>query len=301
MRVGAVIPQVELAHDASMLRDWAQAADDLGFADVLAVEHVLGFRDEPAQSIYGPVVPDTPMQEPLVLFGYLAAVTRRVSLSTGVLVLPQRQTVVVAKQAAALDVLCGGRLRLGVGVGYVPQEHAALNADYHSRGVRIVEQIDVLRALWTEQVVDYDGRWHHLEGAGINPMPMQRPIPVWMGGMSDHAMRRAAATCDGWMAILLTPDGAARTAIEQLRSYAIEAGRRAGTVGVNVFMFLRMAKPDTWGDLAEGWRELGVSDLSVDFTGSGFASVQQHIDALQRVADELGVEPSTPTNSLTAG
>jgi probable F420-dependent oxidoreductase len=293
MRIGVVVPQVEIAHDATMLRDWAQAADDLGFSDVLAVEHVLGFRDQPAQSIYGPVVPETPMQEPMVLFGYLAAFTRRVTLSTGVLVLPQRQTVVVAKQAATLDVLCGGRLRLGVGVGYVPQEHAALNADYHTRGARILEQVEVLRALWTEQVVDYHGRWHQLDGTGINPMPEQRPIPVWMGGMSDHAMRRAATTCDGWMSILLAPDDAARNAIEQLRSYTTEAGRPVHAVGVNVFLFIRTAKPDEWGQLAEAWRELGVSDLSVDVTGSGFTSLQQHIDALERVADQLGVRPIT--------
>jgi probable F420-dependent oxidoreductase len=289
MRVGAVLPQVEIAGDAVMVRDWAQAVDDLGYADILVTEHVLGFRDEPGQSVYGPVLPETSMQEPFVLFGYLAAVTRRVSLSTGVLVLPQRQTAVVAKQAAAADLLSGGRLRLGVGAGYVPIEYRALDADYHTRGARIAEQIEVLRALWTEQVVSYQGRWHELDAAGINPLPVQRPIPIWMGGMSEPALRRAATIADGWMSVLTTPDDTARRAIEQLRSYVVEAGRSPGDVGLDVFLFARFVPVDKWAGYTDLWRQLGVTDLSVDFTGCGYTTLGQHLAALQQAADRLAL------------
>jgi probable F420-dependent oxidoreductase len=292
MRVGAVFPQLELAGDVAMIRDWAQAVESLGYADVLVTEHVVGFRDEPAQSVYGPVVPQTPMQEPLVLFGYLAAVTRRIGLSTGVLVLPQRQTTLVAKQAAAADMLSGGRLRLGVGAGYVPSEFRALNSDYHNRGARIVEQIEVLRALWTEQVVSYHGHWHEIDAAGINPMPVQQPIPIWMGGMSDPAMRRAAKVSDGWMSILTTPDDKARAVIERLRAYVAEAGRATDDIGINVFLFARGVPVDNWIEYADGWRELGVTDVSVDFTGCGYTTADQHIAALQRSAEHLGLRPS---------
>lgn len=300
MRIGAVFPQVEIAAEAVMVRDWSEAVEELGYADILVTEHVVGFRDEPGQSIYGPVVPQTPMQEPLVLFGYLAALTQRVRLSAGVLVLPQRQTLVVAKQAAVADMLSGGRLRLGVGAGYVPIEFRALNAEYHNRGVRIVEQIAVLRALWTEQVVSYHGRWHDLDAVGINPMPVQRPIPIWMGGMSDAAMRRAATICDGWMPILATPDDKARALIEQLHSYVAEAGRDAGDVGVNVFLFARGMPTDKLIEYADAWRQLGVTDLSVDFTGCGYTTVDQHIAALRQGAEYLGLAqlygPATTSN-----
>ena len=292
MRIGAVFPQLELAGDVAMIRDWAQAVESLGYADVLVTEHVVGFRDEPAQSVYGPVVPQTPMQEPLVLFGYLAAVTRRIGLSTGVLVLPQRQTTVVAKQAAAADMLSGGRLRLGVGAGYVPSEFRALNSDYHNRGARIVEQIEVLRALWTEQVVSYNGHWHELDAAGINPMPVQQPIPIWMGGMSDPAMRRAAKVSDGWMSILATPDDKARAVIERLHAYVAEAGRSTGDIGINVLLFARGVPADNWIEYADAWRQLGVTDLSVDFTGCGYTTADQHIAALHRGAEHLGLGPS---------
>jgi len=289
MRIGAVLPQVEIAGDAIMVRDWAQAVDELGYADILVTEHVLGFRDEPGQSVYGPVVPQTPMQEPLVLFGYLGALTQRVRLSTGVLVLPQRQTALVAKQAAIADVLTGGRLRLGVGAGYVPIEYRALNADYHNRGARIVEQIEVLRALWTEQIVNHGGRWHELDAAGINPLPVQRPIPIWMGGMSDRALRRAATICDGWMSMLTAPDDSARIAIERLHLYVAEARRAIDDVGINVFLFARFVPVDRWAEYADAWRQLGATDLSVDFTGCGHTNVSQHIAALQRGAEQFAL------------
>lgn len=295
VRVGAGFPQLEIGHDVAQIRVWAEAVDALGYADISVTEHVLGFRDDPAPSIYGPIVPETPLQEPFVLFGYLAAVTRRVTLSTGILMLPQRQTVLVAKQAAAVDMLSGGRLRLGVGVGYVPAEHEALNADYHSRGARIAEQIAVLRSLWTDQVVSFRGRWHGFEAAGISPLPVQRPIPVWMGGMSHAALCRTAAMCDGWQSVLLTPDDRARTLIERFRSYVTEAGRPPAEIGVGVSLPIRSVSADRWADDAAAWRELGVTDLTIDFMGAGLNTLDEHLDehldALEHVAQQLAVSP----------
>jgi probable F420-dependent oxidoreductase len=280
---------MDIGHDVAMIRVWAEAVDELGYADVSVTEHVLGFQDDPAPSIYGPIVPETVLQEPFVLFGYLAAVTRRVTLSTGIVVLPQRQTALVAKQAAAVDVVCSGRLRLGVGVGYVPAEYEALDADYHSRGARIIEQIAVLRLLWTEQVASFHGRWHRFDSAGISPLPVQRPIPVWMGGMSDVALRRAATTCDGWQSVLLTPNDRAMALIERFHGYVSEAGRSLDEVGLGVWLPIRSVSADDWADNASAWRELGVTDLTVDFMGAGLSTIDDHLDALRRVAEQLAI------------
>lgn len=287
MRIGAGFPQLEIGHDSALIRDWAEAVDGLGYADISVTEHVLGFRDHPAPSIYGPIVPETPLQEPFVLFGYLAAVTRRVTLSTGILVLPQRQTALVAKQAASVDVVvrwpppprCRRRLR--------SRRYEALDADYHSRGARIDEQIAVLRALWTGQVVSFAGRWHRFDGAGISPLPVQRPIPVWMGGMSDVALRRAATTCDGWQSVLSTPDDRAATLIERFRSCVVDAGRPLAEIGIGAMLPIRTVRADKWAEHAEAWRRLGVTDLTVDFMGAGFRTLVEHLDALHRVAEQL--------------
>ena len=289
MRVGAVFPQLEIGHDPLAIRDWAVAVESVGYDYILVYEHVLGFREEPAPSVLGPVFPEVTFHEPFVLFGYLASLTHRVGLTTGILVLPQRQTALVAKQAAAVDVLSGGRLRLGVGVGYVPDEFRALNEEYRNRGRRIEEQIAVLRALWTEQEVTFHGRWHHLNAAGISPLPVQRPIPLWIGGRSEAAMRRAAVLGDGWLSTLMRPDDAARAGIDRLRTYVEAGGRPADAVGVDVHLPLRSVPAERWGEYADAWRELGVTHLSVDTQLAGFTSPSQHLDAVRRVGEALGV------------
>lgn len=289
MRIGAVFPQTEIGDDPVAIRDWAQAAEGLGYRHILAYEHVLGFAKDPIQTSVGPMTPDRNAHEPLVLFGYLAGLTRRVELATGILILPQRQTALVAKQAAEVDVLSGGRLRLGIGVGYAPAEFTALGADYHTRGARIEEQMALLRALWTEEAVIFQGRWHHLEGAGMSPRPVQRPIPIWIGGMSEAALKRAAALADGWLSVLRATDDHARGMIERLRAYADAAGRAPGAVGIDVHLPLRSVAQAGWAEHAEAWRKLGATHLSVETMMAGFTSPQQHIDALRRVAEDLGL------------
>jgi probable F420-dependent oxidoreductase len=207
---------------------------------------------------------------------------------TGVLVLPQRQAVLVAKQAAEVDILSGGRLRLGVGVGWIPTEFAALGADYGNRGARSEEQIAVLRALWTEPVVTFEGRWHRIEASGISPLPVQRPIPIWIGGMAEAALRRAGRLGDGWFPLDIPPDDTARGMIERLRAYAAEAGRSPDAVGVEAFLTLAKVPRERWAGHVEAWRAAGATHLSVSTIGAGFPSPQAHIDALQQAFEIIG-------------
>jgi probable F420-dependent oxidoreductase len=222
------------------------------------------------------------------LFGYLAALTRRLELVTGVLVMPQRQTVLVAKQAAQVDILSGGRLRLGVGVGWIQDEFVALGASYADRGARSEEQIAVLRMLWTEPVVTFAGRWHRIEAAGLNPLPVQRPIPIWIGGMVEATLKRVARMGDGWFPLDIPPDDEARRMIERLRIYADEAGRIPEAVGVEAFLTIGALPVGRWAAHAEAWRDIGATHLAVSTIGAGFTSPQAHIDALRRVKEVLG-------------
>src|SRR5947207_13234197 len=205
MRIGVVFPQTEIGDDPIAIRDYAQAAEQLGYQHLLIYDHVLGASIANRPDWRGPYTSDTLFHEPFVLFGYLAGLTKRIELVTGVIVLPQRQTALVAKQAAEIDVLSGGRLRLGIGVGWNEVEYEALGQDFHTRGRRSVEQIAVLRALLTQEVVDFHGHWHHITHAGLNPQPVQRPIPIWFGvGSSQNpyppeaVLRRVARLADGW-------------------------------------------------------------------------------------------------------
>src|SRR5579864_3397066 len=197
MRIGVVFPQTEIGNDPIAIRDYAQAVEDLGYQHVLAYDHVLGAGLAHRPNWQGPYTSETPFHEVFVLFGYLAAVTHKVELVTGILIVPQRQTALVAKQAAQVDILSQGRLRLGVGIGWNEVEYEALGEDFHTRGARSGEQITVLRLLWTQPVVDFKGRWHHIPEAGINPLPVQRPIPIWLGGEADAVLERVGTMGDG--------------------------------------------------------------------------------------------------------
>ena len=186
MEVGVIFPQTEIEPDPLAIKDFAQAAEDMGYAYIFIADHVLGadsaHHDFPALRTYNH---KSVVHETMTLMGYLSAITEQVGLATGILILPQRQTVLVAKQAAEVDVLSGGRLRLGIGVGWNSVEFEALGEDFHNRGARSAEQIEVMRALWTQEVVDYHGKWHNISHAGLNPLPVQRPIPVFLGAGSS--------------------------------------------------------------------------------------------------------------------
>ena len=231
MNIGVVFPQVEIGQDPAAIRDYAQAVEAMGYTHILAFDHVLGANPERPGGWKGPYTYRHAFHEPFVLFGFLAGVTRRVELVTGILILPQRQTALVAKQAAAVDVLSRGRLRLGVGVGWNPVEFEALGEEFKNRGKRVEEQIDLMRALWTKELVTFQGQWHRVPDAGINPLPVQRPIPVWMGGESEVVVRRAARLADGWMPHF-RPGPDAQAIVDRLHGHIKEAGRDPGKFGI---------------------------------------------------------------------
>jgi probable F420-dependent oxidoreductase len=289
MRVGVTFPQTEIGADPRVVADFARASEETGYHYLVAYDHVLGVVPR-AEGWIGYTHRDM-FHEPFVLFGYLAAITQRLELVNGILVLPQRQTAVVAKQAAEVDLLSGGRLRLGVGVGWNDAEFEAVGEDFHTRGARIEEQVAVLRALWTRDVVTFQGRWHRIVQAGINPLPVQRPIPIWMGGESDVVLRRIARLADGWMAggAIRTPTsrlpqapGGYAGMVERLREYARDAGRDPATVGLERRINFADGAPE-WVSAAAAWREIGGSHLSVNTMRAGLDSPRAHLEAIRRV------------------
>ncbi len=287
MQIGVVFPQTEIGSDPAVLKDYAQAAESLGYSHLLAYDHVLGADPDRPGGWRGPYNHKTLFHEPFVLFAYLGAVTSRLGFVTGILILPQRQTALVAKQAAEVDVLTGGRLRLGVAVGWNAVEYESLGESFETRGRHITEQVQVLRLLWTQEVVDFHGRWHDIPKAGINPLPVQRPIPIWMGGMSDPAIRRTARIADGWFP-QFRPDDAGRRQLEQLREYIRAAGRKPEDVGIEGRIGIANSGPDEWARQAEAWRGLGATHLGVNTMAAGLASPRDHIDAIRRFKEAIG-------------
>jgi probable F420-dependent oxidoreductase len=286
MQIGAVFPQTEIGADPAVIREYAQAVEQMGFAHILIYDHVLGANTASRPEWRGPYSSATLFHEPFVLFGYLAALTRHIELVTGVIVLPQRQTALVAKQAAEVDVLSGGRLRLGVGVGWNEVEYEGLREDFTTRGARLNEQIELLRALWSEPALTFRGRFDTITDAGINPLPTQRSIPIWVGGHSEAAIRRAARLGDGWLP-QLPPNDQMREQVARLRSLQREAGRPDDAVGIEARLSVSQVTEDEWGAFAAGWRDLGATHLSVNTMGAGFASVDQHLAALQQAKQDI--------------
>lgn len=289
MQIGVVFPQTEIGNDPIAIRNYAQAVEAMGYRHILVYDHVLGASTATRPDWRGPYTSDTPFHEPFVLFGYLAAVTRKLELVTGVIILPQRQTALVAKQAAEVDVLSGGRLRLGVGVGWNPVEYEALGEDFGTRGRRCDEQIEVLRALWTAPVVNVRGRWHTIDHAGINPLPVQRPIPIWIGGESDAALRRAARLGDGWLPQSQRPlDDGTEQRLTRLREMLVAAGRAPDSFGIEARLSVSRVPQDTWADYAATWQRLGATHLCVNTMGFGLTSPAEHLAVLERVMAAIG-------------
>lgn len=281
MRFGVIFPQTEIGADPTAVRDYAQAAESLGYDHLLAYDHVLGANPARRPGWKPPYTHRDMFHEPFVLFGYLAGLTKKIELTTGIIILPQRQTALVAKQAAVVDVLCGGRLRLGIGIGWNDVEYEALGENFKNRGRRSEEQIEVMRQLWTEELVTFQGRWHRITEAGLNPLPIQRPIPIWLGGSAAPVLRRIGRLGDGWFP-LVPPDEKCRSMIEKLRGYAIEAGRDPMAIGIEGRILIGNGSPDDWVKEVTKWRELGATHVSVNTMKAGLSSPQAHIDAIRR-------------------
>jgi len=281
VKFGAVFPQIEFGNDPVAIRDYAQAAEGMGFEHIIVYDHVVGANAASRPGWSGAYNHNNPFHEPFVFFGYLAGVTETIGLVTAVIILPQRQTALVAKQAAEVDVLSGGRLRLGIGTGWNQVEYEALGENFHNRGRRSEEQIKLMRQLWTNELVTFDGRWHKVTDAGINPLPVQRPIPVWLGGSADQVIKRVATIADGWFPAM-RPDDRVRAALDRIRSLATEAGRDPADIGVQSSVSIRESTPDDWRADIDTWRELGATHMSVNTMNAGITTPQGHIDAIRK-------------------
>ena len=279
MQLGVVFPQTELGADPAAVRAFAQAAEKLGYAHLVAFDHVLGADTSTRPDWRGPYTSRSNFHEPFVLFGYLAGITTTLELVTAIIILPQRQTALVAKQAAEVDVLSGGRLRLGVGIGWNDVEYEALGEDFHNRGRRSEEQVEVLRALWAHDTVTFEGKWHTIPGAGINPRPARGTIPVWFGGgREERVLRRIARLGDGWFP-QGAPDAAMEERLAQFRGFVAEAGRDAADVGIEARAGMRDGLDESL-DQARRWEALGATHLAVNTMGAGYETVEAHIGAI---------------------
>jgi probable F420-dependent oxidoreductase len=282
MRIGVTFPQTEIGGDASGVKDYAQTVEALGFTHILAYDHVLGADLTNRPEWNGPYNLDSNFHEPFVMYGFLAGLTNTIELTTGIIIAPQRQTVLLAKQAAALDVLSGGRLRLGIGLGWNEVEYEALNEEFSNRGSRVEEQIEVLRRLWTQKSVDFQGKWHTISQAGLNPMPLQQPIPLWMGGgATERVQRRIARLADGWMPQLSTNEKGRET-LETFKGYLRDYGRDLGQFGIDCGVRLENNKMDEAAARVETLRNFGATHISVSTMGQGLKGADAHLQQLEK-------------------
>jgi len=284
MRLHAVFPQTEIGSDPTVIARFIRDIEAMGFDGLVAYDHVLGA--EPGRPGWsGLYTIESPFHEVMVLLSFAAAITAQLELSPSVLILPQRQTALVAKQAAALDVLSRGRLRLGVGVGWNWVEFEALGMSFNDRGKRIEEQIALLRRLWTDPSVTFDGTWHHVDRAGINPLPVRRPIPLWMGADTDVALRRAARLADGLFSHFLPTDEGAVQATK-LWEWVKAAGRERREFGLECRMGATMTD-DELSRAAERFRAMGATDLEMNTMRAGFTSPDEHLAAYRRFMERV--------------
>jgi probable F420-dependent oxidoreductase len=291
MKIGVVLPQTEIGADPGAIAAYAKGVEELGYTHVLAYDHVLGADPSVHENWRGPYDIDTTFHEPLVLFGYLAAITS-IELVSGIVILPQRQTALVAKQAAEVDVLSQGRFRLGVGIGWNAVEYESLGQDFTTRGRRIEEQVAVMRRLWTERSVTFEGRFDRVVGAGIAPLPVQRPIPVWFGGSSEPAYRRMGRIADGWFP-QVPPNERLAAALEHVAAGAREAGRDPASIGMEGrASWTRDGGLDQIVDHVGRWERAGATHLSINTMGARLGSVDAHLNALAAVAEALQLSAS---------
>ena len=286
MRVGVVFPQTEIGADRGGVRAYVEAVRDLGFAHLLAYDHVVGADPGHYAGWSGQYTHESLFHEPFVLFGYVAAAAPELEVVPGVIILPQRQTALVAKQAAEVDVLTGGRLRLGIGIGWNDVEYVALGQEFRTRARRFEEQIALLRRLFQEPVVTYDGRFDRIEAAGINPLPIQRPIPLWIGGSAEPALRRAARLADGFFPQRPLEGGWDRT-IELMRGWVQDAGRDWSAFGIEPRLHLSEGGPDDWRRQADEWRARGATHVGLNTMGGGLEGVDAHVERLRAAQEAL--------------
>jgi probable F420-dependent oxidoreductase len=291
MQVGVTYPQTEIGSDLGAVKEYAQGVEAMGYTHILAFDHVLGANTASRPDWKGFYTLESQFHEPFVLFSYMAAITQRLGFATGVLILPQRQAALVAKQTATLDLLSNGRFRLGIGTGWNEVEFAALGVDFAARGKIYDEQVEILRALWTRPAVTYAGTHHRITDAGIAPLPVQRPIPIWMGGGSDrprwnetardHVLRRIARLADGWMPQPSDPDERSAELKAKFDGYCREYGRDPAKIGLEGRPMASRATEARWAETVEGWRRIGATHLAINTMYEGLKGPAQHLRRLE--------------------
>ena len=284
MRIGVVFPQTEIGADPAVVAEFATTAEAVGYRHLVVFDHVLGASTASRPDWQGPYTAENMFHEPFVLFGYLAGLTERLELVTAIVILPQRQTALVAKQAACVDVLAGGRLRLGIGTGWNAVEYEALGENFHNRGARSEEQIDVMRKLWANEAVSYTGRWHKITDAGLNPLPPRRRIPVWLGGMAPQVIERVGRLADGWFPFF-NPNLAQQ--LQAVRAAAEKAGRAPDAIGIECMTPMIDGDPGKTRGQIQRLAEMGVTHTAVVTMNAGLAG-RAHLDAIKRFWDVAG-------------
>jgi len=297
LKLGVALPIVDIGGEPKGIREFAETAEGLGYDYLAGTDHVLGVNKASRPDWGDRNTSADCFHDPFVLFGFLSACTRKIGFSTEVLILAQRQTVLVAKQTACLDVLSGGRFRLGIGVGWNPVEFTGLNENFKNRGKRSEEQIAVMKALWAEPHVTFKGEWHSIEDAGLNPLPLKRNVPIWYGGHDDRTLQRIAKWGDGWM-MLAHPAGAeADAAFAKLRGFVTAAGRDPKSVGLCVWTSA-VGDEKSWRQELQAWKQAGVTHVTLNNVYGRYhhkridgRSLADHIAAMKRyrsaVADLL--------------
>jgi len=295
MQIGVIYPQTELPTDADTVRAYVRKVEELGYLHFEIYDHVLGADPAVHTGWQGAYDVDTTFHEPFVFYGFLAAITQ-LELVTGIIVAPQRQTALLAKQAAEVDILSQGRFRLGIGAGWNPVEYEALGQDFATRGKRQEEQIGLLRRLWTERSLTYEGMFDRIVGAGLAPLPIQRPIPIWLGGRSPAAYRRMGRLADGWFPrVEPGPDLDEARAI--IATAAAGAGRDPAAIGMDARIKQGAAGTDDLVRDAERWRDAGATHVSVDTMGAGLPGLDAHLDALAKASAALQLTGSAEPQS----
>jgi probable F420-dependent oxidoreductase len=294
MKLGVMVPYIDVGGDPATVRKFAQEAERLGYDHLTAADHVLGVNAANRPEYANRNNSEDLFHDPFVLFGFLAGCTTKIHFSTQVLILAQRQTALVAKQAACLDVLSGGRFRLGVGIGWNAAEFVGLNEDFSNRGKRSVEQVRLLKALWAEPHVTFKGQWHTVEDAGINPLPDKRSIPLWFGGHQDVTLQRVAQWGDGWIMLAYPPGDEAQEEFRKLRDFTKQAGRDPKSLGIEVWTSTAEGGPKDWRDEVAYWKGQGVTHVTLNCTFGRYhhkripeKTMAAHLDALQRYRDAV--------------
>lgn len=283
MKFGVVLPRTAVGSAVETVTEFAQRVEAAGYDHLLAYDHVLGANPEQSPDRYHR---SNTIHEPLTLFAHLAGVTSALTLVTGILILPQRQTALVAKQTTEVDILSDGRLRLGVGIGWNDIEYHALGMELETRGARIEEQIEVLRALWTQELVEYEGDFHSIPDAGLNPLPVQRPIPIWIGGDAEPVLERTGRMASGWLP-REEPPAAVAPKLERVKEYAANANRDPSALTVLGRMELDPDGSDTWINKARAWADIGCTHLAVNTMNAGYETVDEHLTAIESFGDTV--------------